>query len=70
MDILLHDEKQREEFDLVVVKLNLEYKSPARIDDVIDVYLSTTKMGNNSVSQECQIYHTRTQTLILNGKII
>ena len=70
LDILLHDEKQREEFDLVVVKLNLEYKSPARIDDVIDVYLSTTKMGNTSVSQECKIYHTRTQTLILNGKII
>ena len=70
LDILLHDEKQRERFDLVVVKLNLEYKNPAMTDDLIDVYLSTTSMGKNSLIKECQIYQVCTQKLLLNGEII
>jgi len=69
LNILLHDEKQREEFDLVVVNLNLDYKSPAMMDDLIDVYLSTTNIGKNSLIKECQIYQVCSQTLLLSGKI-
>ena len=69
LNILLHDEKQRQEFDLVVVNLNLDYKSPAMMDDLIDVYLSTTNIGKNSLIKECQIYQVCSQTLLLSGKI-
>ena len=69
LNILLHDEKQREEFDLVVVNLNLDYKSPAMMDDLIDVYLSTTNIGKNSLIKECQIYQVCNQTLLLSGEI-
>ena len=63
-------EKQREKFDLVVVKLNLEYKSLARMDDLIDAYMATTIIGSNSLIKVSEIYQVCAQTLLWTGEIV
>lgn len=43
--------------DNQVVKLTTEWQSPARFDDVLDVFVSLTHMGNTSFSLQADIRH-------------
>ena len=56
LGILTHDPSQRKEFDLSSVKVTLEYKSPARIDEKIDVYFKVKNIGNSSITKIAEIY--------------
>jgi acyl-CoA thioester hydrolase len=44
-------------FDFAVVKTTLEYKSPARIDEMIEVYVRVSNFGNTSMTLNMEIYH-------------
>ena len=46
-----------EGLDNQVVKLTTEWQSPARFDDVLDVFVSLTHMGNTSFSLQADIRH-------------
>jgi len=35
-------------FDTALVKATLEYKRPARLDDLLDIHVSITRLGNTS----------------------
>lgn len=43
--------------DNQVVKLTTEWQSPARFDDVLNVFVSLTHMGNTSFSLQADIRH-------------
>jgi acyl-CoA thioester hydrolase len=44
-------------FDFAVVKTTLEYKSPARIDEMIEVFVRVSNIGNTSMTLGMEIYH-------------
>ena len=43
-------------FDTVTAKMTVNYKSPARLDDVVDVYTRVAHIGNTSVNLEFELY--------------
>lgn len=51
-------------FDFAVVKTTLEYKSPARIDEMIEVYVRVSKFGNTSMTLNMEIYHPDSERLL------
>ncbi|WP_083633391.1 acyl-CoA thioesterase [Alkalihalophilus pseudofirmus] len=43
---------ENNEFDLVLRKMTLEYISPAKLDDLLDIYCRVVKMGMSSMISE------------------
>ena len=54
-------------FNLVLVKLNISFKNPARMMDDLDIVLSLERLSNLSLTFGYQIF--REQTLILESSI-
>ncbi len=55
---------QRGFFDTAVVKTVLEFKAPARIDDMLDLYVKAGQFGNTSFHLDMEIYQQSTDTLL------
>ena len=70
LGILTHQPDNREIFDLAAVKVILEYKSPAKIDDLIDVFFKVEKIGNSSLDKRSEIYRNGTDELLCVGQSI
>ncbi len=47
---------QRGYFDSAVVKANLEFKAPARIDDLLELHARVSHIGNTSLTLDVEIY--------------
>lgn len=47
---------QRGYFDSAVVKATLEFKAPARVDDVLELHARISAIGNTSITLEVEIY--------------
>jgi acyl-CoA thioester hydrolase len=47
---------QRGYFDSAVVKATLEFKAPARVDDMLDLYVRISRIGNTSLTLDMEIY--------------
>lgn len=43
-------------FDFAVVKTTLEYKAPARVDEMIEVFVRVSNIGNTSLTLDMEIY--------------
>jgi len=43
-------------FDFAVVKTTLEFKAPARVDEIIDLYVRVSNIGNTSLTLHLEIY--------------
>ena len=43
-------------FDTAVVKTVVDYKSPARLDDMLDLYVRVASIGNTSFTLDLEIY--------------
>ena len=70
LGILTHNPDKREIFALAAVKVTLEYKSPAKIDELIDVFLRVEKIGNSSLDKRSEIYRNGTNDLLCSGQSI
>ena len=70
LGILTHNTESRKLFDLAAVKVTLEYKSPAKIDDLIDVHIRVHKMGFTSIAKRWEIYLSGTNKLLATGETI
>ena len=57
-------------FDFAVVKTTLEYKSPARIDEMIEVYVRVSKFGHTSMTVNMEIYHPDNERLLTKMEAI
>jgi acyl-CoA thioester hydrolase len=54
--------------DFFAVKTLLEYRSPARFDDMLDVHVRIARLGNSSMQFLIGIY--RAGELLVNGEIV
>ena len=66
----LYDERGRRYFDTASVKATLEFKAPARVDEVLDIYTRVSKIGNTSIVMESEIYRGGSDELLLTGEIV
>ena len=70
LGILTHQANGRKVFDLAAVKVTLEYKSPARMDELIDIFLRVEKIGRTSIDKRSEIYRSDTDELLCSGQTI
>ena len=55
---------RRDYFDSAVVKVEIEYKAPARVDDMLDLYVRVSRIGNTSLTLNIEIYPQGSETLL------
>ena len=70
LGILTHQAIGRKNFDLAAVKVTLEYKSPARMDELIDIFFRVEKIGRTSIDVRSEIYRSDTDELLCFGQTI
>ena len=70
LGILTHQANGRKVFDLAAVKVTLEYKSPARMDELIDIFFRVEKIGRTSIDVRSEIYRSDTDELLCSGQTI
>lgn len=58
------------EFDFVVAKTTLEYKGSARLNDWLNIWCRTSKIGNSSMTMEFQIIREGESSPLLEAEII
>ena len=51
-------------FDSAVVKVEIEYKAPARVDDMLDLHVRVSHIGNTSLILNIEIYPQDSETLL------
>ena len=60
----------RKKFDLAAVKLTLEFKSSAKVDELIDLHMKIANMGRSSMVESTEIYRSGTDELLVTGERI
>lgn len=50
--------------DTVLARTTLEFKAPARFDDLLEIYTRVSRIGNTSITFEFEIYRTGEDQLI------
>ena len=60
----LYQVRQTGYFDTAVVKTILEFKAPARVDEVLDLYVRVGDFGNTSFHLDMEIYQQTSDTLL------
>ena len=55
---------QRGYFDSAVVKTVIEFKAPARVDDLLDIFVRVSHIGNTSIALEVEIYPQDSDSLL------
>lgn len=70
LGILIYDEKERASFDTATVKATLEFKAPARLDEMIDVYTRVSRIGSTSFTMETEIYRKDSDVLLVNAEVV
>ena len=70
LGILPYTEEYRKTFDLAAVKVTLEYKGSAKMDDLIDVYIAVRRIGRTSIVKQSEIYRSSTKDLLVTGETI
>ncbi len=51
-------------FDLAVVKTTLEFKAPARVDEIIEAYVRVSHIGNTSLIMDMELYRPDPELLL------
>ncbi len=52
----IYDADSRRYFDLATVKATLEYMAPARVDDMLEIYMGVARIGNSSLTLKAEMY--------------
>ena len=70
LGIALYDEESRRRFDTATVKATLEFRSPARIDDLLDVYTRVSRIGSSSFTMESELYRQCSHELLMRAELV
>ena len=70
LGFILYDPDGRRHFDTATVKATLEYLSPARVDDLIDIHWKVERIGNSSLTTRSEIYNHASHAPLLRAEII
>ena len=57
-------------FDTATVKVTMEYKAPARVEDLLKVYFRVSTIGNTSIATDMEIYTEGTDRLLTTGQAV
>tara|TARA_B100000212_G_C27000273_1_gene374665 strand:+ start:42 stop:467 length:426 start_codon:yes stop_codon:yes gene_type:complete len=63
-------EVKKSKKDFHVIKTTIEYKKPIYFDQIIDLGVKISKIGNTSLTFDISIYSNRKNTLLAEGNII
>ena len=63
-------EVKKNKKDFHVIKTTIEYKKPISFDQIIDLGVKVTKIGNTSLTFDISIYSYRKNILLAEGNII
>ena len=66
----LYDPEGRRSFDTATVKATLEYRSPAHVDDTLEVHARVARIGTTSLTSRYEIYGADTGLLVLDAEIV
>ncbi len=66
----IYDPDGRRHFDTATVKATLEYLSPARVDDLLDIHWKVERIGNSSVTTRCLIRSRDSGEPLLRAEVI
>jgi len=58
-----------QDLDIQVVSLNLNYRAPARFDDVLEARVSAGRIGNTSFTLHLEFYHYEGEALMAEADI-
>ena len=61
---------QRGHFDSAVVKATLEFKAPAKVEDVLEVYVRVSHIGNTSFIIDTEIYPQDEDNLTASAQVV
>ncbi len=70
LGIRLYDEESRKRFDTATVKATLEFKSPARVDDVLEVHTRVSAIGSSSLTMVSELYRERSDELLMRAELV
>lgn len=70
LGIELYNPSQRSYFDTATVKITVEFKSPALLDEILEIYSRVNHIGNKSIQQHTEIYRAESELLLCNGDTI
>ncbi|MXY21401.1 MAG: acyl-CoA thioesterase [Dehalococcoidia bacterium] len=70
LGFVLYDPDGRRHFDTATVKATLEYISPARVDDLIEICWKVERIGNSSLTTRSEIHNRASGDLLLRAEII
>ncbi len=51
-------------FDFAVVKTAIEFKAPARVDEIVEAYIRVARIGNTSLVMEMELYRPNPELLL------
>ena len=60
---------ERGYFDSAVVKVTLEFKAPARVEDLLDIYMRVARLGNTSITMQMETYIQGEEKLLATSEI-
>ena len=70
LGILLYDEESRKRFDTATVRATLEFKSPARVDDVLEVHTRVSAIGSSSLTTVSELYRQCSEELLMRAEMV
>ncbi len=70
LGIRLYDEESRKRFDTATVRATLEFKSPARVDDVLEVHTRVTAIGSSSLTTLSELYRECSDELLMRAEMV
>ena len=70
LGIRLYGEETSRYFDTATVKVTLEYMAPAKIDELLDLYMRVSKVGKKSMTVETEIYREEPDELVNKAKVV
>ena len=65
--VLLYDEDSRKDFDVATVNVSLNYLAPAVVDDLLDIYMRVSGIGNSSIKVAVEMHRQAPEELIATG---
>ena len=70
LGIEVYDAAQRRYFDTATVKATLEYKAPARVDELLDIHTRVSKIGSTSITEVIEIYREGSDELVHKAEVV
>jgi acyl-CoA thioester hydrolase len=55
--------------DMVVVRAEIEFVAPARLDDLLQVYVRTSHLGRSSITKQFEIRRSEDRVLLVRASI-